>query len=101
MDWGLGYEFGKKNQPNKLTISNMLVARQNREPNFDLAPAPPAYALLNLGYQRQFPFGKNKLNLGIQVQNLLNTSYKEYMNRFRYFTDDIGRNIQFKINYQF
>jgi iron complex outermembrane receptor protein len=101
MDWGLGYEFGKNNQPNKLTISNMLVARQNREPNFDLAPAPPAYALLNLGYQRQFPFGKNKLNLGIQVQNLLNTSYKEYMNRFRYFTDDIGRNIQFKINYQF
>jgi iron complex outermembrane receptor protein len=101
MDWGLGYEFGKNNQPNKLTISNMLVARQNREPNFDLAPAPPAYALLNLDYQRQFPFGKNKLNLGIQVQNLLNTSYKEYMNRFRYFTDDIGRNIQFKINYQF
>ena len=101
MDWGLGYEFGKNNQPNKLTISNMLVARQNREPNFDLAPAPPAYALLNLGYQRQFPFGKNKINLGIQVQNLLNTSYKEYMNRFRYFTDDIGRNIQFKINYQF
>jgi iron complex outermembrane receptor protein len=101
MDWGLGYEFGKNDQPNKLTISNMLVARQNREPDFDLAPAPPAYALLNLGYQRQFPFGKNKLNLGIQVQNLLNTSYKEYMNRFRYFTDDIGRNIQLKINYQF
>jgi iron complex outermembrane receptor protein len=101
MDWGIGYEFGKNNQPNKLTISNMLVARQDREPIFDLAPAPPAYALLNLGYQRQFPFGKNKLNLGIQVQNLLNTSYKEYMNRFRYFTDDIGRNIQFKINYQF
>lgn len=101
MDWGLSYEFGRNNQPNKLTISNMLVARQNREPNFDLAPAPPAYSLFNLGYQRQFLIGGDKLNLGIQVQNILNTSYKEYMNRFRYFTDDIGRNIQLKINYQF
>lgn len=101
MDWGLGYEFGKNDYPNKITISNVLVARQNREPDFDLAPAPPAYALFNLGYQRQFPLGENKLNLGMQIQNLLNTSFKEYMNRFRYFTDDMGRNIQLKINYQF
>lgn len=101
MDWGISYEFGKNDHPNKVTISNMLVARQNREPDFDLAPAPPAYALFNLGYQRKIPLEKNKLNLGIQIQNLLNTSYKEYMNRFRYFTDDMGTNIQLKINYQF
>lgn len=101
MDWGIAFEFGKKQQTNKLTLSNMLVARQNREPDFDLAPAPPGYALINLGYQRQFLIGNDKLNLGIQIQNLLNSSYKEYMNRFRYFTDDIGRNILLKINYQF
>jgi iron complex outermembrane receptor protein len=101
MDWGMSFEFGKKQQTNKLTLSNMLVARQNREPDFDLAPAPPGYSLINLGYQRQFPIGNDKLNMGIQVQNVLNSSYKEYMNRFRYFTDDIGRNILLKINYQF
>lgn len=101
MDWGMAFEFGKKQQTNKLTLSNMLVARQNREPDFDLAPAPPGYSLINLGYQRQFPIGNDKLNVGFQIQNLLNSSYKEYMNRFRYFTDDIGRNILLKINYQF
>ncbi|MBN7816393.1 TonB-dependent receptor [Algoriphagus pacificus] len=103
MDWGLAFKFGSltSTKTNKLTLSNMLVARQKREPDFDLAPAPPAYALFNLGYQRQLEIGKDKLNLGLQVQNLFNTSYKEYMNRFRYFTDDMGRNILLKINYQF
>nr|WP_207758609.1 TonB-dependent receptor [Algoriphagus lutimaris] len=103
MDWGLAYQFGslKNSQTNKLTLSNMLVAKQKREPDFDLAPAPPAYALFNLAYQKKFIFGENQLNLGIQIQNLFNTSYKEYMNRFRYFTDDMGRNILLKINYQF
>jgi iron complex outermembrane receptor protein len=103
MDWGIAYNFGKSasNQANKLTLSNLLVAKQKREPDFDLATSPPAYALFNLAYQRGINLKGNKLNLGLQVQNLFNTSYKEYMNRFRYFTDDIGRNILLKINYKF
>lgn len=101
MDWGLSYRFGEFSKGTKLTLSNVLVARQKREPDFDLAPAPPGYALVNLGLQKGFEIGENKLNLGFQIQNALNTSYKEYMNRFRYFTDDMGRNILLKINYQF
>ncbi|MDF2158082.1 TonB-dependent receptor [Algoriphagus sp. CAU 1675] len=101
MDWGLSYSFGKDGKKNKVTLSNQLVAKQKREPDFDLAPAPPAYALFGIGYMKKMTIGQNKLNAGIQVNNIFNTSYKEYMNRFRYFTDDIGRNIQLKINYQF
>jgi iron complex outermembrane receptor protein len=102
MDWGVAYDFGSKtDKTNTLTLSNMLVAKQRREPDFDIAAAPPGYSLFNLAYQKQIQIRGNKLNLGAQVQNLLNTSYKEYMNRFRYFTDDIGRNILLKINYQF
>lgn len=101
MDWGLAYKIGEEGKSHKFTLSNMLVAKQTRVPDFDLAPAPPAYALFNFSYLKAMPVGENKLNLGLQVQNLLNTNYKEYMNRFRYFTDDIGRNITIKINYQF
>jgi iron complex outermembrane receptor protein len=103
MDWGIAYNFGKNanSQTNKLTLSNILVAKQRREPDFDIAAAPPAYALFNLAYQRGIDLKGNKLNLGLQVHNLFNTSYKEYMNRFRYFTDDIGQNFLLKINYQF
>jgi iron complex outermembrane receptor protein len=103
MDWGLSYAFGKSSNPesDRVTFSNVLVARQNREPDFDLAPAPPAYALFNIGYQKKFQLAKNQFNVGLQVNNILNTEYREYMNRFRYFTADMGRNILLKLNYQF
>jgi iron complex outermembrane receptor protein len=102
IDWGISYDFAKNtNSPtNKLTLSNVLVAKQTREPDFDIAPAPPAYALFNLAYQKQFNLGEDKLNVGLQIQNLFNTRYKDYMNRFRYFTYDMGTNILLKINYE-
>ncbi|MCS5489697.1 TonB-dependent receptor [Algoriphagus limi] len=101
MDWGIMYSIGNEEKSHNITLSNILVAQQKREPSFDLAPAPPAYALFNLAYRYQVPFQGNRLNLGFQAQNLFNTEYKEYMNRFRYFTADMGRNILLKINYQF
>lgn len=103
MDWGLSYSLGKKDTPesDKITLSNLLVARQDREPNFDLAPAPPGYALVNLGYQKKIQLSDSQLNIGVQVNNIFNTEYKEYMNRFRYYTADMGRNILLKLNYHF
>ena len=103
MDWGLSYSFGAKEniQSNRFTISNLLVSRQTREPDFDLAPAPAGYALLNVGYAKKIQLANNELSLSLQVNNLLNTEFKEYMNLFRYFTADMGRNFQLKINYQF
>ena len=99
MDWGLAYSFGK--EANRITMSNLLVARQSREPVFDLAPAPPDYALINLGYSKKIKIADNQFNVGLQINNLFNTEYREYMNRFRYFTADMGRNILLKLNYQF
>jgi iron complex outermembrane recepter protein len=103
MDWGISYAFGKNSNPNsdRITVGNMLVSQQKREPDFDLAPAPPAYTLFNLGYQKKLQIAENQLNIGVQVNNVFNTEYKEYMNRFRYFTADMGRNILLKLNYQF
>ncbi len=99
LDWGLAYSFGKNGD--RITLSNLLVTRQSREPVFDLAVAPPAYALVNLGFSKKVKIATNQFIVGLQVNNLLNTEYKEYMNRFRYFTADMGRNILLKINYQF
>ncbi len=42
-----------------------------------------------------------KVNLAFTINNLLNTPYRENLNRLRYFADEIGRNftIQLKFNY--
>lgn len=103
MDWGLSYSFGKHadKDNNRITLSQVLVAQQSREPDFDLSPAPPGYALVNLGFSKKVKVAANGLRISVQANNLLNTEYKEYMNRFRYFTADMGRNFQLKLNYQF
>jgi iron complex outermembrane receptor protein len=35
------------------------------------------------------------------ADNLLNKAYRDYMNRFRYFADDTGRNIFASVSYEF
>jgi len=54
-----------------------------------------------LGFSKKVKVAANGLRISVQANNLLNTEYKEYMNRFRYFTADMGRNFQLKLNYQF
>ena len=39
--------------------------------------------------------------LSLSVTNLLNTSYREYLNRFRYYADEMGRNITLRIKIPF
>jgi iron complex outermembrane receptor protein len=63
---------------------------------------PPAYHLLTLRAGMDFSLSeKLVLNTGIAVENLANTNYREYLNRNRYFADDMGRNfiLQLKLYY--
>ena len=103
-----------------ISLTNLYVARQNRVPNKiifkdiptseivfveyggDFSPPPPAYTLWSAAISQQFAISK-KQNLGISltVSNLLNTTYRDYLNRFRYYTDEIGQNIIFRAKYSF
>jgi iron complex outermembrane receptor protein len=40
-------------------------------------------------------------DLSLRVSNALNAAYRDYLNRFRYYADDQGRNISFKLAYSF
>lgn len=97
----LQWDFSKKEA--YFSIGNQLVAQQTRiEPNADFAPAPAGYSLWNLQAGMRLPLGKSQsIKIGLSVTNLLNVSYREYMNRFRYFTDDMGRNIALRLTYEF
>ena len=94
-----------------------LVLRQNEFPdtNFeafipttnetvlvDISTPPPSYHLLHFNSDITLGLSdKTDLNIGVSVQNVLNVSYRNYLNRLRYFADDLGRNIvlQLKLNY--
>lgn len=54
--------------------------------------APDGYALLNLSAGFSIDRGKARYDIRVAAENILNTSYREYTNRFRYYADDMGRN---------
>lgn len=68
----------------------------------DVSTPPDAYHLLNFNSSIEFNINqKSILTVGFGITNVLNTSYRNYLNRLRYYADDLGRNFLFnlKINY--
>ncbi|GAB3995937.1 TonB-dependent receptor [Spirosoma daeguense] len=97
-----------------VSISGLYVARQNRAPAVttrqengqliftgDFAPPPPAYFLLGaeVGFTAQV--GNKPMSVILSGTNLANVAYRDYLNRFRYFADEPGRNISLKIKLPF
>ncbi|NMH89415.1 TonB-dependent receptor [Flavivirga algicola] len=98
-------------------LQSELVLRQNEYPNnnfeafipttgdnvlVDISTPPPAYHLLHFQSDITLEvFNKTKLNISLNIKNVFNTSYRENLNRLRYFADDLGRNfmLQLKLNY--
>ncbi|MAM27501.1 MAG: TonB-dependent receptor [Flavobacteriaceae bacterium] len=101
----------------RIGLESSYVFRQNEFPdnNFevflpetasfetvDVSTPPPAYHLMNLTAGTSFALGDvTKLDLNLKITNLFDTSYRDYLNRLRYYSDDLGRNllVQLKINY--
>jgi iron complex outermembrane receptor protein len=78
------------------------VTRQNRVPSAkngksDYKETPGQYNLLNAYASTTLPTKQFHITATLGVRNILNTAYREYLNSFRYFTDEIGRNITLTI----
>jgi iron complex outermembrane receptor protein len=80
-----------------VNIGLVQVSRQNRvEPGSDYAEPPNGYVLVHANWG----INLKKFDFGIRISNALNTAYRDYLNRFRYYTDDQGRNISLRILYK-
>lgn len=86
-----------------LSLGNLLVARQNRVPaNSDFAPPPPAYSLWTASIGGMWALsGAQSLDVSLTATNLFDVQYRDYLNRFRYYANDIGRNIALRIKWGF
>lgn len=100
----LSYNFhhGKKFTASYISAEYNYVLKQNRTPDEskakqDYKEAPDAYGLVNADAGTTILFGELPVSLSIGVRNLFNTAYRDYLNSMRYFTDETGRNFQFRI----
>lgn len=116
---GLRYELGDRSASGQQRISgvyvsltNQYVARQNRAPlvtqrqengrvvfTGDFAPPPAGYALWGAEIGFAWRVSHQPLNVILTGTNLLNRAYRDYLDRFRYFADEPGRNVTLRVKW--
>jgi iron complex outermembrane receptor protein len=78
--------------------NNLIVAKQSRvPPNSDFAPPPPGYMLWGASAGFSVPLAQRELKVSLAVTNLTNVDYRDYLDRFRYYFADLGRNIVLRL----
>jgi len=94
-----------------ISVQSNYVFRQNEFPNtnfevtildtkqtIDISTPPAGYHLLHLNITAAI---NPDMQVGLYANNLLNTSYRNYLNRLRYYADDVGRNITLQLKYNY
>jgi iron complex outermembrane receptor protein len=98
------YTFRQFQHPRILSVHEFINAYQNDldrfandASDFDILPPPDGFFLIDAAFKTQW----KKLKLQVQVKNLLNTRYRSYTDRLRYFADGLGRNLIVSVGYSF
>lgn len=83
-----------------LTIEHVASAAQQRTDVNERST--PGYQLLNASAGAGWPIGTGRLDLLVQVRNLLNTSYLLHLSRYRILNlPEPGRNVMLSLRYSF
>ena len=85
-------------EQNEFPDNNFEVQLPESTELVDVSTPPDAYHLIHLNASATL---NEHVHLGLKINNIFNTSYRNYLNRLRYYADDLGTSIslQLKINY--
>ena len=101
LSWGISIDYTAQqwNAPPVIEPEAFNTGQVEVSPDeiFDFIAAPDAYVLLGakVSYQYQALF------VQLTADNLLNTTYRSYTDRLRYFADAPGRNLTLSLNIKF
>lgn len=94
--------FKQNNYPNYNFETNIIVDNELTPVVVDISSPPNGYALLNFYSEMTFKINKkNSLTTSFSIQNIANTTYRDYLNRQRFFVDEMGRNIQIQLKFNY
>lgn len=92
------YTFRPFQAPRTVSVSDLINGNESIDASsqiFDFKDASQGYFLVDISLGTSY---KN-FDLSFSVNNILNTSYRNYLNQMRYFADEIGRNFLITLNY--
>ena len=93
---------GKKLNNVYVSIENVSVLTQTRvPPNSDYVLPPKGYSIFNASAGFEIPLKTKKLSVDLAAYNLTNAAYRDYLNRFRYYADDLGINAVLRLKLTF
>ena len=74
------------------------ILEQSRVPDTeDYAPPPAPYTLLRMEAGSELHWGNTVVNWSLSADNLFNTAFRDYLDRYRYFADEPGRDISLHV----
>ncbi len=82
-------------------ISTYVLHQSRVPPGLDYMDSPAAYHLLGLSASIARPVGHGELRIGVEGHNLLNTAYRDYLDRFRYYADARAADVNLWLRYAF
>jgi iron complex outermembrane receptor protein len=83
-------------------VSNQYVFEQKHfVEGQDFVNPPAGYYLLGATMRTERHFKTNSLTLYLRGENLLNTIYRDYLNRWRYFANETGINLVLGVEFKF
>lgn len=86
-----------------VSVTNRWVSQQRRvPPASDFSPPPAGYSLWSAQASGTLPLAEKRyLELTLTIDNMFDVAYRDYLNRFRYFADEMGRNVSLRARYVF
>ncbi|PHI20517.1 TonB-dependent receptor [Lewinellaceae bacterium SD302] len=85
-----------------IQLKGEYTFRQHRlNEDQDLLAPPDAYFLLSARLGTHLQIGSQSLHFSLRADNLLNVHYRDYLNRLRYFSDELGRNLVLGVSWEF
>jgi iron complex outermembrane receptor protein len=87
----------------KIGVDIIYTAKQTRSnPSEDFLEPPDGYFLSNLFLRAKWKTKRQSdIDVIIKAENLMDVKYRNYLNRLRYFADEMGRNIYITCNLNF
>jgi iron complex outermembrane receptor protein len=98
-DWNRNSMDGKREWRMGLKIQH--VFKQTRGVADDYLDAPGSYTLLSFQIGHDVVVKGHAIQFALDIDNLLDHAYRDYLNRYRYFADEVGRNLTIRIRKTF